>query len=195
MRVAAHERINATIDRSSTGVTAKAGDLVLVREASCTRSREGCGKKPHHEKYIKPWTIKRVLQTGRRVEVELRGRKTRKRTVATSALKLFTVRPLYLRHSMEDKFTKHAWEAGYNDLPPHLDQPATPLLHALVERREATTPTGPLRWECRGRFQDGTLSAWLPEDQVLQSFLPLQLDVFHALWNLYRPEPPQKTKS
>ena len=40
IRVVARERINATKTRSSIGVTAKAGDLVLVREASSTRSRE-----------------------------------------------------------------------------------------------------------------------------------------------------------
>ena len=103
MRVAACERVNATINRSSIGVTAKAGDLGLVREASCTCSREGCGNELHHEKYTGPWTIKRVLQTGLSVEVELRGRRTRERTVATSVLKPFTVRLLDLRHSMEDK--------------------------------------------------------------------------------------------
>ena len=93
---------------------------------------------------------------------------------------------------MEDEFRQYAWEADYNDLPLHLDRPATPLLRTLVERREATISTGSPRWENRGRFQDGTLSTWLSEGQVLQSFLPLQLDVFHALWNLYRPGSPPK---
>ena len=125
--------------------------------------------------------------TGQSVEVELRGRKTRKRTVSTSTLEPFTVRPLDLRHSIEDEFAQYAWEADYNDPPSHLDRPATPLLRTLGERRERTAPTGSLRWEYRGRFQDGTLFTRLPEDQVLQSFPPLQLDVFHALWNFYRP--------
>ena len=59
--------------------------------------------------------------TGLSVEVELWGRKTRKRTVATSALKSFTVRSPDLRHSIEDKFAQYAWEADYNDHPSHLD--------------------------------------------------------------------------
>ena len=92
MRVASRERVNATINRSSIGVTVTAGDLVLVREENSTRSREGCGNKLHHEKYTNPWTMKRVLVAGLIVEVELRGRRTRKRIVATSALKPFTVR-------------------------------------------------------------------------------------------------------
>ena len=51
MRVATRERVNATMNRSLIGVTAKAGDLVLVREVSSTHSREECGSKPHHGKY------------------------------------------------------------------------------------------------------------------------------------------------
>ena len=130
--------------------------------------------------------------TGLGVEVEVRGRKTRKRTAATSALKPFTVPRPDLRHSIENEFAQDVWEADFNDPPSHLDRPATPLLRTLVERRETTNPTGSLRREYRGRFQDGTLTTWLPEDQVLQSFPPLQLDVFHTLRNLYRPAPPRK---
>ena len=193
IRTASRERVNATINRSSTGVTAEVGDLVLVREADSNRSREGYGTKLHHDKYTGPWSITRVLMTGLSVEVELRGRKTRKRTVATSALKPFTVRPPDLRHTIEDEFAQYAWEADYSNPPSDTARPPIPLLRTLVERRETTAPTGARRWEYKGRFQDGTLSTWLPESQVLQSFPPLQLDVFHALWNLYRAVPSQKT--
>ena len=44
-------------------------------------------KKLHDEKYLDPWTVKRVLEIGLGVEVEMQCRRTRKRTVATSALK------------------------------------------------------------------------------------------------------------
>ena len=47
--------------------------------------------------------------------------------------------------------------------------------------------SGTRKWEYKGRYQDGSESSWLPEVEVLDSFTPLQLDVFHALWNLYRP--------
>ena len=117
IRTAARERVNPTINRSSTGVTAKVVDLVLVRQADSTRSREGYGTKLHHEKYTGPWSITRVLMTGLSVEVELRGRKTRKRTVATSAIKFFTVRPPDLCHTMKDEFAQYAWEADYSNPP------------------------------------------------------------------------------
>ena len=89
MRVASRERVNANIKRASIGVMAKVDDLGLARKEGCTRSREGCGNKLHHEKYTGPWTVKRLLQTGLGVEVEMLDRRTRKRTVATSALRLF----------------------------------------------------------------------------------------------------------
>ena len=125
---------------------------------------------------------------GRRI----RSWRTRKRIVATSAIKAFTVRSLDLRHSMEGEFAQYAWETDYNVLPSHLDRSATLLLRTLVVHREVTTPTGSPRWEYRSRSQDGTLSTWLPEGQVLQRLLPLQLDVCHALWNLYPPGPARK---
>ena len=130
--------------------------------------------------------------TGLSVEVELWGRKPRKRTVATSAIKPFTVRPPDLRHTIEDEFAQYDWEADYSNPPSHTARPPIPLLRTLVERRETTAPTGTRRWKYKGRFQGGTLSTWLPGGQVLQSFPPLQLDVFHALWNLYRAVPSQK---
>ena len=122
IRTAARKRVNATINRSSAGVPTKVGDLVLVREADSTRSREGYGTKLHHEKYTGPW----------------------KCTVATSALKPFTVRPPELRHSIEDELAQYAWEADYSNPPSHTDRPPIPMLRTLVERREATAPTGDL---------------------------------------------------
>ena len=32
---------------------------------------------------------------------------------------------------------------------------------------------------------DGTQSQWLPDEEARDSFTPLQLDVFHALWETY----------
>ena len=89
MRVASRERVNVTINRALMGIMVKVGDLDLVREASSTRTREWCGNKLHPEKDTDPWTVKRVLQTGLSVEVEIQNRRTRKHTVATSALKPF----------------------------------------------------------------------------------------------------------
>ena len=40
-------------------------------------------------------------------------------------------------------------------------------------------------WEYQGKYQDGTSSGWLTEEQVRDSFSSLQIDVFHALWEDY----------
>ena len=51
-------------------------------------------------------------------------------------------------------------------------------------------------WQYRGRYRSGVESEWLPEGEVRDSFSPLQLDVFTALWEAYkgdgcRPRPPE----
>ena len=38
--------------------------------------------------------------------------------------------------------------------------------------------------EYKGRYQDGVEFNWLDEEEARESFTPLQLDVFHALWEL-----------
>lgn len=40
-------------------------------------------------------------------------------------------------------------------------------------------------WECEGKYQDGTESSWLYETLVLDRITPLNLDINHALWDLY----------
>ena len=146
IRTAARERVNATINRSSAGVTAKVGDLVLVRETDSTHTREGYGTQLNYEKYIGPWSITRVLITGLGVQVELRGRKTRKRTVATSALKPFTVRPPDLRHSIGDELAHYAWEADYSNPRRTQTDPHSP---AAYTRRTTgnDSPSGARCWE------------------------------------------------
>ena len=66
---------------------AKAGDLCLVREADRIRTRDGRRNKLHHEKCTGPGTVKRVQPTGLSVDVEMKNRITRKRSVATFTLK------------------------------------------------------------------------------------------------------------
>ena len=52
------------------------------------------------------------------------------------------------------------------------------------------TDSGTRKWAYKGRYQDRSESSWLSEVDVLDSFTPLQLDVFHTLWNLYYPSTP-----
>ena len=70
-------------------------------------------------------------------------------------------------------------------------------LYTLTSRRVAQGAGEPTAWawEYRGQYRDDTTSSWLTEDTVRDSFSPLQLDVFHALWEDYHgteaaPRPP-----
>ena len=46
--------------------------------------------------------------------------------------------------------------------------------------------TGAWKWEYRGRYLNGSESDWITEPEALDSFIPLQLDVFHAMWELFK---------
>ena len=191
-KVVARRRANARISRPSAGVRAETGDLVLVREADSTTYREGLGKKLLHEKWTGPWRVDEVVQRGLSVVVVMQGRKIRKRTVSTAWLKPFHVRPLHLRHTIADEFAQYAWKVDFG-----LTAPSTVAhpFYTLVNRKEVTSDTGVIRWEYRGRYQNGTESTWVSESEALDSFTPLQLDVFHALWTLYHPETSPATGS
>lgn len=58
-----------------------------------------------------------------------------------------------------------------------------------------------MRWEYYGRYHDGEEYSWLFELEALEIFTPLQLDIFHVLWNSYHasdevdhPQPRQKRR-
>ena len=63
-------------------------------------------------------------------------------------------------------------------------------LYTLIARRvgKGAGHTGARAWDYRGRFQHGSQSDWITEDEARDSLSPLQLDVFHALWKLHQPE-------
>ena len=86
---------------------------------------------------------------------------------------------------MADEFAQYAWGADFGLVAP--STVAHPF-YTLVDRRTTISATGVAVWEYRGRYQNGTESGWVSELEILDSFTPLQLDVFHALWILYRPE-------
>ena len=198
-KVATRERENAKISRASPGVQAQTGNLVLVRESDSALYRRGRGDKLEHEKWTGPWRVKEVLQEGLMLEVEMQGRQLRRRKVSTAAVKPFYTRPENLRHPMADEFAQQAWTA---DLGLRQASVVARPLYSLMRRREVPSETARAKWEYKGKYQDGCESEWLTEPEVLQSFTPLQLDGFHALWNLYHPEetsetppsPPQKLR-
>ena len=63
---------------------------------------------------------------------------------------------------------------------------ASPL-YTLVDRCTVQLPNGSWEWRYRGRYLNGSLSGFITESECLDSFSPMQLDVFHALWGLYQP--------
>lgn len=54
---------------------------------------------------------------------------------------------------------------------------------------ERSIPT-PVKLSGMQKDQDEYKSSWLSEAEVTEGFTPLQLDVFHALWNLNHPNMP-----
>ena len=116
--------------------------------------------------------------------VRMTGRKERTRRVSAASVKPFYIRPRDLRHPLEDEFAQQAWRA---DLGRPEEASAEVPLYTLTSRQKAMSPSGTTRWEYQGRYPDGAMSNWLTEHETLKSFIPLQLDTFHALVNLYAP--------
>ena len=189
-KMAARSRVNKEICRPSAGVGVEIGDFVLVREMESTIYREGVSRKIQHERWTGPWTVEEIGQIGLILKVVMQGRKVRARTVSTADVKLFHVRPPDLRHPMADEFAQFAWTSDLG-----LKSPSTVAnpFYTLVDRRRVTSSKGVERWEYRGCYQRGTDSRWVSEVEALDSFTPLQLDVFHAQWNLYQPLPDAAT--
>eukprot|EP00752_Nemacystus_decipiens_P016023 g14325.t1 len=127
--------------------------------------------------------------------VGLNGRQVRHQTVAASDMKLFHSRPKDLQHPFEDEFSHFVWGP---DLGLVEHSVVASALYTLIDRKPtqgAGSVSEAWAWEYRGKYQDGRTSSWLTEDEVKDSFSPLQLDVFHALWEDYHgpdiaPRPP-----
>lgn len=104
--MAAREKGNARIARVSAGVQAQPGNLVLVRKAGNALHRNDRGDKLEHERRTGSWEMKKVLQEGLSVEVEMQGRHPRHRRVSTALIKPFLRRPDDLRHPIAVKFAQ-----------------------------------------------------------------------------------------
>ena len=70
---------------------------------------------------------------------------------------------------------------------------ASPL-YTLADRCTIQFPDGPWEWRYRGLYSNGSLSGFITENECRGSFTPLQLDVFHTLWELY-PHPCPRPRS
>lgn len=187
------EVANAKVRRASAGTRVKVGDLVMVREADSSLGAQGTHPKLLHDHYTAPWVVTNVPRPGQTVEVTLNGRRVRKRLVSVASVKLFHTRNKELRHDFEDEFSHLAWEStvGLSEV----SVAASPM-YTLFDRRVVRKNARVWKWEYRGRHQDGCESEWVDEEEASNSFTPLQLDVFHAFWEVYhddgrRPRPPE----
>ena len=73
-------------------------------------------------------------------------------------------------------------------------------LYTLADRCTIQIPNASWEWRYRGGYLNGSLSGFITESERLNSFSPMQLDVFHTLWELYqsprhRPRPAAKSTS
>ena len=180
----ARQRHNAGISRPAARVNVAVGDLVLARESDSALFRQEMGSKLVHEKWTGPWTVTKVVFKGLSAVIEMEGRKKRSRTVSVASLKPFCRRSSDLRHPIADEFTQIVRGA---DLGLKGDSVAAAPIYTLRDRKEVESEVGTVRWEYRGRYLDGVSSDWVKETEALDCFTPLQLDTFHALWNLNPP--------
>ena len=185
-QVAAREKANQSIRRPSPAAAATPGSLVLVRESESSRHRDGRGKKLQHELYTGPWEVTEELQKGLSVRVVMRGRKQRDRRVSLADVKPFHVRPESLRHSLADEFAQFGWSADFKRSE---NLGTDEAWDSIAACRRTTKESGARVWEYKGRYPSGRESDWVSENKMLETFTPLQLDVFIALWHLYEPSP------
>ena len=138
-----------------------------------------------------PWTVTAVITPGLCYRVTLQGRRERVRRAAASHIKPYYLRPPSLRHDFGDEYAHFAWGP---DLGLVADSTMASPLYTLVDRCTIQFPDGSWEWRYRGRYLNGSLSGFLTESECLDSFTPMQLDIFQALWELYphscpRPRP------
>ena len=59
-------------------------------------------------------------------------------------------------------------------------------MYILLDRKAVLVQDN--AWKCRykGRFADVTESQWLSEEEARDKVTPIQLDVFHAMWETYQ---------
>lgn len=123
----------------------------------------------------------------------MNGRRIRK-TVSAANTKTFHFRPEHLCHAFQNKFAHLAWDTDLR-----LADTSTVAVPLYSDQQTIGSAGHWWQWQYRGLYQSGyrtgTDLEWLPKGKVRDSFTPLQLDVFYALWEAYQardccPRPP-----
>ena len=150
--------------------------------------------KKTQDRWTGPWTVTAVITPGLCYRVTLQGRRERVRRAAASYIKPYYLRPLSLHHDLGDEY---AHFTGGADLGLVADSTLASPLYILVDRCTIQLPNRFCELRYPERYLKGSLSGFITESEYLDSFSPMQLDVFHALWGLYqhpRPRPRPATK-
>ena len=175
----ARSPLNAHVGRGSPG--RPRWDLVTVKDADSFLARQGTHPKLSHEHWTAPWKVVSISRHGSSLVVNLSGRRIRRRTVSVANVKPFNLRPADLRHELEDEFAHAAW--GPDFVLAEVSTVASPV-YILLDRKAVQGKGDAWAWEYRGRCQNGTKPHWLTAE-AKDSLTPLQLDVFHAVWEVY----------
>ena len=162
----------------------KQGDLFLVKEADSALQNDCVHGILTHDRWTRPWAVTAVITPGLCYRVTLQRRRERARRAAASHIKPYHLRPPPLRHDFGDEYAHFAWGP---DLRLGAASTLASPLYTLVDRCTIQLPNASWEWRYRGRCLKGSLSGFITEKERLDNFSPMQLDVFHALWELYQP--------
>ena len=144
-------------------------------------AREGIHHKLAHEHWTGPWEVTEVVLPGLSY-ITMNGRGIRRRRASAANIKMFHLRPDDLRHDFENEFAHLAWGIDFGLAEPSIV--ASPM-YTVIDRKAVMGQGNAWKWRYKGRFVDGAELQWLSEEEARDSFTPLQLDVFHALWETY----------
>ena len=156
----------------------------MVKEADSALHNDCIHVKLTHERWTEPWTVTAVIIPGLCYRVILQGRRKRVRRAAVSHIKPCDLRPPSLRHEFGDEYAHVAWGPDLGLVAASI---LVSLLYTLVDRCTIQFPNRSWEWRYRRRYLNGSPSGFITENECLDSFSPAQLDVFHALWELYQP--------
>ena len=162
----------------------KQGELVMVKEADLVLHNDCVHVKLTHERWTGPRTVTAVITPGLCYRATLKGRRERVRRATASHIKPHNLRPPVLRHNFGDEYAHFAWGP---DLGLGAALTLASPLYTLVDHCTIQLPNGFWEWRYHGRYLNGALSGFITEGECSDSFSAAQLDVFHALWELYQP--------
>ena len=105
------------------------------------------------------------------------GRGIRGKLVSAANIKVFHERPEHMGPDFEDEFAHLAWGV---DLGLGSTSTVAVPLYTRADRNAVGEPGGAWDWHYKGKYQSEAESEWLEDEEIRDSFTPLQLEVFHA---------------